>query len=116
VRALLSWRFDAAAPRTEPRPPLFTRALYVRALTWAFTLFNSLRVVAYLPTIWAIYASGDSTQHSLWTWITWAGANATMAAWLYEHNGQCMNRAIAVNLGNATMCVCTCALIVACRL
>jgi len=39
-----------------------------------------------------------------------------MAAWLYEHNGQRMNRAIAVNLGNAAMCVGTCTLIVACRL
>ena len=113
--ALLPWRFGATAPRAEPRSPLFTRALYVRGLTWAFTLFNSLRVVAYLPTIWAIYASGDSSQHSLWTWITWAGANATMAAWLYEHNGHRANRAIAVNLCNAAMCVGTCALIVACR-
>ena len=114
--ALLPRRLAAAASRAEPRPPLFTRALYLRGLTWAFTLFNSLRVVAYLPTVWAIYASGDSSQHSLWTWITWAGANATMAAWLYEHDGQRMNRAIAVNLGNAAMCVGTCTLIVACRL
>ena len=112
---LVRWRLVAAAPRAAPRPRLFTRALYLRGLTWAFTLFNLVRVVAYLPTIWAIYASGDSSQHSLWTWITWAGANATMAAWLYEQNGQRTNRAIAVNLGNAVMCVGTVALIVACR-
>jgi hypothetical protein len=39
-----------------------------------------------------------------------------MAAWLYEHNGQRMNRAIAVNIGNACMCLGTTVLIVACRL
>jgi hypothetical protein len=37
---------------------------------------------AYLPTLWAIHVSGDSSQHSLWTWATWFGANVTMAAWL----------------------------------
>jgi len=89
---------------------------YLQVLTWLFTLFNSVRVLAYLPTIWAIHTSGDASQHSLLTWLTWAGANATMAAWLYEQNGQQLNRAIAVNLGNAAMCVATTALIVAYRL
>jgi phosphoribosylaminoimidazole-succinocarboxamide synthase len=65
-------------------------------LTWAFTLFNTLRAVAYLPTMWAIYTSGDSSQHSLWTWCTWLGANATMGAWLYEQNGQRLGRAVVV--------------------
>ena len=114
--ALLQWRFDAPASKAKARPRLRSRALYLRGLTWAFTLFNAVRVLAYAPTIWAIHASGDSSQHSLWTWITWAGANATMAAWLYEHNGQCMNRAIAVNLGNAAMCLGTVGVIVAHRL
>lgn len=93
----------AATPAAE-RPP---RVTYLSVLTWAFTFFNSVRVLAYLPTVWAIVQSGDSSQHSVWTWITWAGANATMAAWLYEHNGRCANRAVAVNVCNATMCVLT---------
>ena len=88
---------------------------YLRLLTWAFTLFNTLRLVAYLPTMWAICASGDSSQHSLWTWCTWLGANATMAAWLYEQNGQCHSRAVVINIGNAAMCAVTVALIVAFR-
>ena len=54
--------------------------VYLAALTWLFTLFNSVRVLAYLPTLLAIFTSGDSSQHSLLTWVTWVGANATMAA------------------------------------
>lgn len=81
-------------------------------LTWAFTLFNSMRMLAYLPTTWAIYATGDSSQHSLWTWCTWLGANATMAAWLYQHNGRHVDKAVLVNVGNAAMCFATILVIV----
>jgi len=81
-------------------------------LTWAFTLFNSVRMLAYIPTMWAVQASGDSSQHSLWTWCTWLGANLTMAAWLYEQNGQRLGRAVVVNIGNAAMCAATVVLII----
>ena len=91
------------------------RSVYLSALTWSFALFNALRVLAYLPTIWAIYASGDSQQHSWFTWLTWAGANATMAAWLYEQEARRMTRAVAVNACNALMCLATLVLIVALR-
>ena len=83
------------------------RTLYLHLLAWAFALFSTARIVAYLPTVWAIVQSADSGQHSLWTWATWTGANATMAAWLYEHNDQRLNKAIAVSIGNATMCLAT---------
>lgn len=97
---------NAAVPTTPTR--LHTpRALYLRVLTWAFTLFSSVRMLAYLPTIWAIVQSGDSSQHSLWTWCTWLCANATMAAWLYEVEGQRVSRAVVVNAGNALMCAAT---------
>jgi hypothetical protein len=56
-----------------------------------------------------------SSQHSLWTWCTWFGANATMAAWLYEGNAQRVNRAVLVNAGNATMCAVTVLVIAAHR-
>lgn len=88
---------------------------YLAVLTWLFTLFNSVRVLAYLPTLLAIFSNGDSSQHSLLTWVTWVGANATMAAWLYEHNGRRLNRAIAVSGCNALMCLATSILIVAYR-
>lgn len=89
-------------PLVSAAPP---RRAYLQLLAWAFTLFNSVRVLAYLPTMWAVQASGDSSQHSLLTWITWLGANVTMAAWLYEQNGQRVHRAVAVNMCNAAMCL-----------
>lgn len=99
----------------RPQPCATPRMLYLRLLTWSFTLFSSVRMLAYLPTIWAIHATGDTSQHSLWTWVTWTGANLTMAAWLHEQNGQRVNRAVCINLGNATMCLTTTLLIVAYR-
>lgn len=80
------------------------REHYLQLLTWAFTLFNSARLFCYLPTIWAIHISGDSSQHSLWTWGTFLGANATMAAWLYEKDDRRVSRAMLVNVSNAAMC------------
>ncbi len=87
------------------------RVSYLRLLAGAFTLFSTIRIFAYVPTVWAIVQSADSGQHSLWTWITWTGANVTMAAWLYEHGDQRLNRAIAVSIGNAVMCGVTTAVI-----
>lgn len=88
------------------------RSLYLAVLTWTFTAFNSIRVLGYLPTVLAIVASGDSSQHSVLTWITWLGANGTMAAWLYEQNGQRLSKAVMVNIGNTTMCLMTTVVIV----
>ena len=95
------------APVARAGPAGRVRTLYLHLLARAFALFSTIRIVAYLPTIWAIVQSADSGQHSLWTWLTWLGANATMAAWLYEHNDQRVNKAIAVSIGNATMCLIT---------
>lgn len=88
------------------------RRSYLRVLATAFTLFNSIRIITYLPTILAIHASGDSSQYSLWTWLMWIGANGSMAAWLYENNGQKFDPASVVSAGNALMCVATCVTIV----
>ena len=73
-------------------------------LSGAFALFNGLRIVAYLPTLAAIQTSGQADQHSLFTWLTFLGANLTMALWLHEQNGRRVNRAVAVNAFNAFMC------------
>lgn len=100
--------------RATPRPAL--RSLYLEALALGFALFNSARLVSYLPTLWAIQASGDSSQHSLWTWCCWFGANATMAAWVYENNGRRHDRMVALNAGNALMCAATIVLIAFYRL
>lgn len=93
-----------------------SRSGYLQVLTWLFTLFNSARLLAYLPTLWAICASGDASQHSVMTWVTWAGANVTMSAWLFEHNGRRLDRAVVLNLCNAVMCLATTGVIVICRL
>lgn len=92
-----------AAPRSSDST-VTPRDAYLFVLTWSFTFFSSARILAYLPTLWAILASGDSSQHSLWTWLTWFGSNLTMAAWLYEQADRRMSRAALVNLGNAFMC------------
>ncbi|KNZ31462.1 MAG: hypothetical protein AD742_15725 [Methylibium sp. NZG] len=102
-------------PLNAPRPRWFTHERYIVVLTWAFTLFASLRVVSYLPTLWTIWEQQNSNQHSVLTWLTWLGANLTMAAWLHEHNGRRFNRAVFVNLVNATMCAATLTLIVMLR-
>lgn len=93
------------------RPP-HARGLYLGLLAPAFALFNSARLLSYLPTLWALQAAGDSGQHSLWTWGCWFGANLTMAAWVHEQNGRRWDRVVALNAGNALMCAATLALIV----
>jgi len=80
------------------------RKRHLSLLSGSFALFNSLRIVAYLPTLLAIQSSGHADQHSLFTWLTFLGANLTMALWLHEQNGGRMNRAVAVNAFNALMC------------
>lgn len=94
-------------PPAQDTGPALRRSLYLSVLTWTFTAFNSVRVLGYLPTVFAIIANGDSSQHSILTWITWLGANGSMAAWLYEHNDRRVNRAVMVNIGNTTMCLVT---------
>ena len=87
------------------------RSSYLLALTWGFTLFSAARIVSYLPTLWAICSSGESSQHSLWTWGIWLGSNLTMAAWLYEQAEQRVTRAAMINVVNAAMCAATCIVI-----
>jgi hypothetical protein len=88
---------------------------YVRFVNVCFILFSSTRLLTYLPTLWAIHSSANSSQHSLLTWCVWVGSNLSMAAWVYEHNGRQLNRAVMVTLGNAVMCAATCLFILAYR-
>jgi len=85
-------------------------------LVWTFTIFNFLRIVAYLPTIEAILVTGESDQHSLLTWVIFFGANVTMCCWLYEEAGRRLNQAGLTNCGNAFMCGVICLLITWTRL
>lgn len=107
--------WEHARPQAQGDASAARRA-YLKLLVLAFTLFNSIRLITYVPTILALHASGDSSQYSLWTWTMWIGANATMAAWLYEANGQKFDAASAMNAGNALMCAATSLTIVYFRL
>jgi len=103
----------SALPSAPPSSRSSARSsAYFRLLGMAFALFGTLRLVSYLPTLLAIHASGDSSQHSLWTWGIWLGSNFTMAVWLYEEDGRRMNRAIGLSLCNAAMCAAAVVLIV----
>jgi hypothetical protein len=92
-------------------PP--TPTPYLRVLTWAFALFNAARVLAYLPTLWAVVQSGDVSAHSLVTWFAWTGANCTMALWLYVQGGRRISLPIVINILNAVMCATTATVILA---
>lgn len=107
---------SSSSSQSNPRNHTEAETPTLRLLMWAFMLFNTARVLAYLPTLWAIHASGDSSQHSLWTWCTWLGANATMAAWLYEQQGKTLNPVVLFNIFNAGLCGLTALVIVAHRL
>ena len=109
---------DSTAGAEVPQALRATAArssLYLTLLNWAFALFSSTRLFTYLPTLFAIHHSGDSSQHSLWTWFAWVGSNAAMAAWLYENNARRVNKAILGTGGNAFMGLATCALILGYR-
>lgn len=93
-----------------------TRSRYLAVLGVMFSLFSSARVIAYLPTIWAVVTTGDSSQHSLWTWLTFLGGNVTMAVWLWENNSRRCNAAVAASGSNALMCLTIIAAIVWTRL
>jgi hypothetical protein len=92
-----------------------TASPYQRLLLGAFALFNALRVVSYLPTFWAIHTSGDSAQHSLWTWFVWFGSNLATGLWQCERNGRRPDGTAIVLLTNATMCAAAMVLIGAYR-
>lgn len=99
------------AERGRTRPSTW-RAAYLRLLGIAFALFSSVRILTYVPTIWAMQMSQNSDQYSLLTWISWVGANGTMAAWVYESNGHKLDPVCLLNIGNTLMCSATCLAIV----
>ncbi len=87
-------------------PPTPAPAPAFDALALAFTFFNGLRTLAYLPTIWSIVETGHSDQHAIFTWLAWFGANATMAAWVWRGSRR-LDRVVVVNVSNAVLCLTT---------
>lgn len=105
-----------AGSSDQSQRSMVTRSRYLAVLEAMFTLFSSARVMAYLPTIWAVVTTGDSGQHSLWTWLTFLGGNVTMAVWLWENNARRCNAAVAASGSNALMCLAIVAVIAWTRL
>lgn len=108
-------KLPAAGGRPVPARAAPSSSRYLQVLTLAFTAFSFLRVVSYMPAMLAIWQQGDSSQHSLLTWVIWTGSNLTMCAWLFEQNGRRMNGASWVCLANTAMCASTLALVLAFR-
>ena len=99
-----------------PHPAAFSflapsHARYLAVLDWSFAVLSTLRLLTYLPTMWAIHNQGDSSQHSLLTWLVWVGANAAMGASLYERSGRRLNKLVLVNAANALQCLATAVLV-----
>lgn len=107
----------AVAPAPQPLAhPTEQRRWGDSLLDWAFAGCNTLRVFAYLPTLWAIHISAGSGQHSLWTWCTWFAANLTMSLWLARRDGWRLSFPAMVNAANAVMCASGVVLIVCYRM
>jgi hypothetical protein len=85
---------------------------YRLLLGWAFALFSAVRLLSYLPTMWAIQTSSASDQHSLFTWLTWLGANITMGLVVGEQAQRRFGGCALVCFANALMCGATALMIV----
>ena len=83
-------------------------SIYATVLSWAFLATNSIRVLAYLPTIKKLLrAEATADCQSQLTWLLWAASNLTLALHLFESNHRQLNEMILITGGNALMC-CIC--------
>jgi hypothetical protein len=87
---------------------LSASSFYATVLSWAFLATNSVRVVAYLPTIKKLLrAEATADCQSQLTWLLWSASNLTLALHLFESNHRQINEMILITSGNALMC-CIC--------
>jgi hypothetical protein len=85
-------------------------SFYATVLSWAFLATNSVRVLAYLPTIKKLLrAEATADCQSQITWLLWSSSNLTLALHLFESNQRQVNEMILIAGGNALMCcICFC--------
>jgi hypothetical protein len=83
-------------------------SLYATVLSWTFLVTNSMRVLAYPPTIKKLLrAEATADCQSQLTWLLWSASNLTLALHLFESNHRQVNQMILITSGNALMC-CIC--------
>lgn len=83
-------------------------SFYATLLSWAFLATNSMRILAYLPTIKKLLRSEATADcQSQLTWLLWSASNVTLALHLFESNHRQLNEMILIASGNALMC-CIC--------
>jgi hypothetical protein len=87
---------------------LSTSSFYAVGLSWAFLATNSMRILAYLPTIKKLLREDVTADcQSQLTWLLWSASNLTLALHLFESNHRQLNEMILIASGNALMC-CIC--------
>jgi hypothetical protein len=87
---------------------LSTSSFYAAGLSWAFLATNSMRILAYLPTIKKLLREEATADcQSQLTWLLWSASNVTLALHLFESNHRQLNEMILITSGNAVMC-CIC--------
>lgn len=87
---------------------LSTSSFYAVGLSWAFLATNSVRILAYLPTIKKLLHEDVTADcQSQLTWLLWSASNVTLALHLFESNQRQLNEMILITSGNALMC-CIC--------
>jgi len=71
-----------------------------------FVVFNTMRILLYLPQlITCIRDDLGCPTINLWTWSSWIVANASTGLYMWIFQGDLLG--LALNIGNAAMCVAT---------
>lgn len=74
------------------------------SLGLAFTVFNSLRVLFYVPQFKKLVKQKHNLDsHSLFMWFSWIFANATVAIYFVQLSG--WDEKAILNMANAVMCL-----------
>ena len=81
-------------------------SIYADVVAMIFTVSNSLKALAYVPTIRKLVTlKQPAAGQSELTWMMWIVCNASLTLHLYELNGRAVNLLIASTVASAVMCL-----------